>query len=575
MNNITGDTFITDYNIKLYVNLYLNGKQMSLPIVLQNIPLGDWDVSRVTQMSNLFRDKINIPPLTNWDVSNVTCFQNMFTQSTFNHPINNWNVSNVENMQSMFKYSAFNQNISGWNVSNVTDMSEMFKFCEFNQNISGWNVSNVTDMSEMFMVSVFNQDISNWNVSNVTDMSQMFRVSVFNGDISNWNVSNVTDMSLIFYESAFNQDISNWNVSNVTDMREMFDESVFNQDISNWDVSNVTNMREMFANSAFNQDISNWDVSNVTNMRKMFSQSVFNQYISRWNVSNVTDMNEMFYESAFNQSINNWVMSQIVIIIDRVFENSNISPENLPNHYLSSHPIDSFSYLTDVTQIAPEPLSISLTPLSSIVKLDGFDPIQYENVNVQQYLDTDPNNIVFKAQRAIYLSSKQDIQSRYGQQTEHIKFECLRVGSLAPTNINKTDVYLSMRAFGIASFLVPVQQINEVLRNPNIRVIEISEQPIKMLNAIVSQQMIEARVPNAVGADHCQDGTATGVHFLSVISLNPELVGGFKYFGLKQQLKKTRKLRGYMVKFKTKTSRNVSKNKNPRRGKNVRTFRKH
>jgi surface protein len=426
------NTFITDNNIKLYINLYLNGDNMSLPIFLQNVPLGVWDVS------------------------------------------------------------------------------------------------NVTNMSEMFKGSTFNQDISNWNVSNVTNMQGMFSFSAFNGDISRWNVSNVRDM------------------------------------------------REMFFSSEFDQDISNWNVSNVTSMKKMFSFSNFNHPIGNWNVSNVVDMNRMFYLGHFNQNISNWVISPIVRTnIDRVFNrNTNISPENLPNHYLPS-PIDSFSYLTDVTQIAPEPLSISLTPLSSIIELDGFDPIQYENVNVRQYLDTDPNNIVFKAQRAIYLSSKQDIQSRYGQQTEHIKFECLRVGSLAPTNINKTDVYLSMRAFGIASFLVPVQQINEVLRNPNIRVIEISEQPIKMLNAIVSQQMIEARVPNAVGADHCQDGTATGVHFLSVISLNPELVGGFKYFGLKQQLKKTRKLRGYMVKFKTKTSRNVSKNKNPRRGKNVRTFRKH
>ena len=77
--------------------------------------------------------------------------------------IGEWDVSKVTDMSEMFHDAhSFNQDISKWDVSNVTDMSKMFcgTSC-FNQDISGWDVSNVTDMSKMFHdAHAFNQDIS-------------------------------------------------------------------------------------------------------------------------------------------------------------------------------------------------------------------------------------------------------------------------------------------------------------------------------------------------------------------------------------------------------------------------------
>ena len=131
----------------------------------------------------------------NWDVSGVTDMSNMFEGLNIAQDISQWNVSNVINMAGMFYNStSFNLDISGWNVSNVLDMTGMFfNASAFNQDLSGWDVSNVANMAGMFVnASAFNQDLSGWNVSNVTDMSNMFfNASSYNQDLSLWNVEGV------------------------------------------------------------------------------------------------------------------------------------------------------------------------------------------------------------------------------------------------------------------------------------------------------------------------------------------------------------------------------------------------
>ena len=84
-------TIISNINIKDLVNFYISDK-IKLPADLVEIPIGEWDVSNVTNMNALFENYTN-----------------------FNEDIGNWNVSNVTNMQKMFKFSRiFNQDISKW-----------------------------------------------------------------------------------------------------------------------------------------------------------------------------------------------------------------------------------------------------------------------------------------------------------------------------------------------------------------------------------------------------------------------------------------------------------------------------
>ena len=234
------------------------------------------------------------PDISSWDVSNVTNMSNMFGTKGYSETLNRDNYYEVY----------FNQDISKWDVSKVTNMSGMFNNAiYFNQNIGEWDVSQVTDMSLLFGggetsgSSNFNQDIGSWDVSKVTNMEKMFAFSlVFNQDIVNWDVSNVTNMSWMFAgtysaRSNFNQDIGSWNVSKVTNMSWMFNYSTFNQDIGGWDVSKVTMMYGMFWHSdAFNQDIGAWDVTNVITMEKMFGYAeLFNQDLTKWCVVNIAE----------------------------------------------------------------------------------------------------------------------------------------------------------------------------------------------------------------------------------------------------------------------------------------------
>lgn len=66
--------------------------------------------------------------------------------------ISNWDVSKVTDMSNLFKdINDFNEDITDWNVSNVTKMDEMFMNAfAFNQDISGWNVSNVKSYNNIF-----------------------------------------------------------------------------------------------------------------------------------------------------------------------------------------------------------------------------------------------------------------------------------------------------------------------------------------------------------------------------------------------------------------------------------------
>ena len=113
-------------------------------------------------------------------------------RNTFNKDISGWDVSNVTNMSEMFMFSGFNGDISKWNVGNVTTMRQMFRSANFNKDISDWDVRKVTDMYRMFSYArEFNQPIGKWKLESIKNIDRMLctdsdAVPAFYQDLNSW-----------------------------------------------------------------------------------------------------------------------------------------------------------------------------------------------------------------------------------------------------------------------------------------------------------------------------------------------------------------------------------------------------
>ena len=326
-------------------------------------PIGEWDVSAITDMSAMFAlARAFDADISKWDASAVTNMASMFSHTNaFNSDISKWDVSAVTDMRWMFSFThAFNADISKWDVSSVTDVTSMFYYASsFNHVLCGtaWVHSKAIGKVQMFTRSSGTLALTSCTITVTTPATTVITVPFLpqskreleqavtaclalssagdcskgaHGPIGEWDVSGVTDMNGTFYYAEdFNADISKWDVSAVVNMRNMFSFAYsFNADISKWDVSSVMNMHNMFvARYLFNGDISKWDVSSVTDMRGMFSYaSVFNADISKWKVSSVINMRAMFSGArTFNADISKWDVSSVADMTRMFYESTSFN----------------------------------------------------------------------------------------------------------------------------------------------------------------------------------------------------------------------------------------------------------
>lgn len=88
--------------------------------------MADWDVSNVTNMSNLFTRTANVDltPLKDWDVSKVTTLSNLFEYSkiTTLKGLENWNLSSLTSISGLLYQSSVvdASAISNWDTSRIT-----------------------------------------------------------------------------------------------------------------------------------------------------------------------------------------------------------------------------------------------------------------------------------------------------------------------------------------------------------------------------------------------------------------------------------------------------------------------
>ena len=141
-----------------------------------------WNTSKVTKMKGAFKETL------------VFNYDNIFV-NLFNEPIGDWDTSAVTDMSEMFYNCVkFDQPIVNWNTSAVKDMKRMFFNCvEFDQPIVKWDTSAVKDMRRMFYnCEKFNQPIGDWVTEELTDINYMFEgCTNFKQEVT-WSLPKVT-----------------------------------------------------------------------------------------------------------------------------------------------------------------------------------------------------------------------------------------------------------------------------------------------------------------------------------------------------------------------------------------------
>ena len=241
-----------------------------------SIDLSSFDTSRVTNMSDMFRN----------------------IQSELSLDLRNFDTGNVTNMSFMFFGSKKLTEIKGLedlDTGNVTNMSYMFA-----------DIMGLDSDYQYIPNKLGNLDLSKWNTSKVTDMSYMFHNNgVTELDISNLNTSNVTNMSGMFSHMFFLDEIKgleDLNTSNVTNMQGMFEHmyAIRELDVSTFDTSKVTNMDYMFrcCENLRSLDISSFstDANPSVNGMFTFAQKLRTIYATdSFDNSKITSSTDMFY----------------------------------------------------------------------------------------------------------------------------------------------------------------------------------------------------------------------------------------------------------------------------------------
>jgi len=145
---------------------------------------GDTGVVNGTEYEAVSRDLLilrirqsNVAHVCTTPVTDMSSIFGWAEAFTFNAPIGHWDTSNVTDMSEMFAYSMeFNQPIGMWNTGNVTTMNGMFMEAgAFNQPIGMWDVRKVTDLADFAAFSrAFNQDLSGWCVAHLSETPPQF-----------------------------------------------------------------------------------------------------------------------------------------------------------------------------------------------------------------------------------------------------------------------------------------------------------------------------------------------------------------------------------------------------------------
>lgn len=180
--NITNFSMKQQYGVplqNLYYVMWGNSYTLeNISIISPAYAPGSFEVPNfiptTTRTVKIVSPYFNSTSISSWDTTNLTSIKfwdstvsSQYNTTAFNQPIDSWNVSSITDMSNMFtSCNAFNKPINSWNVQNVTTMNGMFMSAfGFNQPLNNWWTKNCSNMGNMFYgASIFDQNLSSWDV---------------------------------------------------------------------------------------------------------------------------------------------------------------------------------------------------------------------------------------------------------------------------------------------------------------------------------------------------------------------------------------------------------------------------
>jgi surface protein len=276
---------------------------------LTTVDLSGWDITKIARMDSTFRNAVKFEGngLHLWITTSLISLENTFEGAGLTTvDIGNWDVSKVTTMsQTFFKAAQFvGTGLTKWSTGEVTTLYNTFRAAgEMNSALGGWDVRKVKCILFTFSgaTKFVGGGLDKWITTSLTDLRSTFaEASSMNVGVGNWDVSKVTSLRRTFASaSEMNLDLGKWDVAKVTTMGQSgWMDGTFNNavkfagiGIDQWKTGLVTTMEGTFWDAAeMNADIGSWDVSQVTSLKSMFRNAVKYEGngISKWSVAKVS-----------------------------------------------------------------------------------------------------------------------------------------------------------------------------------------------------------------------------------------------------------------------------------------------
>jgi hypothetical protein len=194
----------------------------------------------------------------------------------------------------------------------------------------------------------------------------------------------------------------------------------------------------------------------------------------------------------------------------------------LPEDYASERKIIKAKFHKIIKEYTPELKHVTLH--KSKIPTEAFNPIQYMDENIDEFLKEDPENKILKFGDIYTALNAKDMLNNYFNEEERYKntfYPCSKTGhSIIPdkTTVDLLKPLFPLERFTQVSGFLLMYEIKHALNSQH-QFIEVLVDESKDIVANTAAQMLGAN-PRAVSSNHCQAGKSSKLYRLAFVDVH-------------------------------------------------------